>query len=71
MPCRVVVLVSGTGSLLEALLTADPAIGAPDVVDAGMIQYLRTQRIVPAYQTRGYKLVELIRIYMAGTEQSP
>lgn len=56
---------------IEALLTADPAIGAPDVVDAGMIQYLRTQRIVPAYQTRGYKLVELIRIYMAGTEQSP
>ena len=55
---------------IEALLTSDAAIGAPDVVDAGMLQYLRTQRIVPAYQTRGYKLVELIRIYMAGTEQS-
>ena len=24
-----------------------------------MLQYLRTERIVPAYQTRGYKLVEL------------
>jgi len=52
---------------IETLLTSDAAIGAPDVVDAGMLQYLRTQRIVPAYQTRGYKLVELIRIYMAGT----
>ena len=55
---------------IEALLASDAAIGAPDVVNAGMLQYLRTQRIVPAYQTRGYKLVELIRIYMAGTEPS-
>lgn len=55
---------------IEALLTSDASIGAPDVVDAGMLQYLRTQRIVPAYQTRGYKLVELIRIYMAGTKPS-
>ena len=30
---------------IEALLTSDDAIGAPDVVDAGMLQYLRTQRI--------------------------
>jgi hypothetical protein len=28
-----------------------------------MVQYLRTERIVPPYQTRGYKLVELVRIY--------
>ena len=55
---------------IEALLAADAAIGAPDVVDAGMLPYLRTPRLVPAYQTRGYKLVELIRIYMAGTEPS-
>ena len=32
-----------------------------------MIQYLRTERIVPPYQTRGYKLIELVRIYEAGT----
>jgi hypothetical protein len=32
-----------------------------------MLQYLRTERIVPPYQTRGYKLVELVRIYEAGT----
>jgi hypothetical protein len=30
-----------------------------------MIQYLRTERIIPPYQTRGYKLVELVRIYEA------
>ena len=53
---------------IAALLAADPDVGAPDVSDESMLQYLRTQRIVPAYQTRGYKLVELIRIYMAGIE---
>jgi hypothetical protein len=31
-----------------------------------MLQYLRTERIVPPYQTRGYKLVELVRVYDAG-----
>ena len=35
-----------------------------------MLQYLRTQRIIPAYQTRGYKLVELIRLYMIEAESS-
>ena len=50
----------------ETILTSESDIGAPDVVGAGMLQYLRTERIVPAYQTRGYKLVELIRIYIAG-----
>ena len=51
---------------LEAALTAVPDIGAPDYSDESMLQYLRTQRIVPPYQTRGYKLVELVRIYEAG-----
>jgi hypothetical protein len=48
---------------LEAALTAHAAVGAPDYVDEGMIQYLRSERIIPPYQTRGYKLVELVRIY--------
>ena len=48
---------------LSALLGADPAIGSPDYADDAMLQYLRTQRIVPPYQTRGYKLVELVRVY--------
>lgn len=51
---------------LEAVLAADPAIGPPDYSDEGMLQYLRTERIIPPYQTRGYKLVELVRIYEAG-----
>lgn len=48
---------------LSALLGADPVIGSPDYADDAMLQYLRTQRIVPPYQTRGYKLVELVRVY--------
>jgi hypothetical protein len=51
---------------LEAALTSLPGIGTPDYSDAGMLQYLRTERIVPPYQTKGYKLVELVRIYDAG-----
>ena len=51
---------------LGAALTGDPEIGAPDYADEAMLQYLRTERIVPPYQTRGYKLVELVRIYLTG-----
>jgi hypothetical protein len=50
---------------LEGLLAAAPDIGPPDYSDEGMLQYLRTERIVPPYQTRGYKLVELVRLYDA------
>ena len=52
-----------TLSQLEASLTSIEDIGAPDYADEGMLQYLRTQRIIPPYQTRGIKLVELVRIY--------
>lgn len=52
---------------LEIALTAIDGIGEPDYSDDGMLQYLRTQRIIPPYQTRGYKLIELVRIYEAGT----
>ena len=51
---------------LEVALTAMPDIGPPDYTDDGMLQYLRTERVIPPYQTRGYKLVELVRIYEAG-----
>lgn len=51
---------------LEAALTAMPDIGAPDYTDEGMLQYLRTERVIPPYQTKGYKLVELVRIYEVG-----
>ena len=52
---------------LERALTAMADVGGPDYADEGMLQYLRTERVVPAYQTRGYKLVELLRIYEVGT----
>jgi hypothetical protein len=54
---------------LEQALAGRSEIGAPDYSDEGMLQYLRTERIVPPYQTRGYKLVELVRIYEVGTER--
>jgi len=52
---------------LEQALTTVADIGGPDYSDEGMLQYLRTERIVPPYQTRGYKLVELVRIYEVGS----
>jgi hypothetical protein len=55
-----------TISQLEEALAVDSEIGSPDYSDPGMLQYLRAERIVPPYQTRGYKLVELVRIYEAG-----
>ena len=55
-----------TMEVLGGALADDPELGAPDYADDGMIQYLRTQRVIPPYQTRGYKLIELVRIYEAG-----
>ena len=52
---------------LEAALSAIDGVGAPDYGDEGMLQYLRAERIIPPYQTRGYKLVEMVRIYEVGT----
>lgn len=56
-----------TLSGLEARLASVEGIGAPDYSDEGMLQYLRTERVIPPYQTRGYKMVEMVRIYLAGT----
>jgi hypothetical protein len=50
---------------LAKVLEASEGIGPADYADEGMIQYLRTERVIPPYQTRGYKLVELLRIYEA------
>jgi hypothetical protein len=50
---------------LEALLAAMTDIGAPDYADTSMLQYLRSERVIPAYQTRGPKHVEVVRIYEA------
>lgn len=56
-----------TLSGLEAVLAGIAAVGPPDYGDEGMLQYLRAERIVPPYQTKGYKLVEMVRIYEVGT----
>ena len=50
---------------LVKVLEQSDGIGPADYADEGMIQYLRTERIIPPYQTKGYKLVELVRIYEA------
>jgi hypothetical protein len=52
-----------TFDALVKMLEESEAIGPADYADEGMIQYLRTERIIPPYQTKGYKLVELLRIY--------
>lgn len=62
---RVVMEKLMTLSALEATLATMPEVGAPDYADEAMMQFLKTERIVPPYQTRGYKLVELVRIYEA------
>jgi len=56
-----------TIAALSSVFESLPGIGAPDYADDGMLQYLRTERVIPPYQTRGYKLIELVRIYRAGT----
>jgi hypothetical protein len=63
---RTVVTKRMTIAGLEQTLAAAADVGAPDYSDEGMLQYLRTERIVPPYQTRGYKLVELVRVYEIG-----
>lgn len=42
-------------------------VGEPDYADDTMLQYLRTERIAAPYQTKGYKVVEMVRIYEVGT----
>jgi hypothetical protein len=54
---------------LDEVLSSLPGVGPPDYCDEGMIQYLKSERIVPPYQTKGYKLVELVRIYEVGVER--
>ena len=62
---RVITEKAMTFEALVKVLEETDGIGPADYADEGMIQYLRTERIIPPYQTRGYKLVELVRIYEA------
>jgi hypothetical protein len=68
---REIVSKAMTVAELERALASMADIGQPDYADDTMLQYLRTERIVPPYQTRGYKLVELVRIYEAGSPRRP
>jgi hypothetical protein len=52
---------------LAARLRLAEGVGEPDYSDDGMLQYLRAERIVAPYQTKGYKMVEMVRIYEVGT----
>jgi hypothetical protein len=52
---------------LEARLREVGPVGPADYCDEGMLQYLRTQRVIAHYQTRGYKMVEMVRIYETKT----
>jgi hypothetical protein len=52
---------------LEARLAQLEAVGPADYSDAAMLQYLRTQQVVAPYQTRGYKMVEMVRVYEGKT----
>lgn len=52
---------------LAGRLKGAAGIGEPDYADDGMIQYLRTERVVAPYQRKGIKVIELVRLYRAGT----
>jgi hypothetical protein len=52
---------------LSARLGRVEGVGEPDYSDDGMLQYLRTERIVAPYQTRGCKVIEMVRVYEVGT----
>ena len=54
-----------TLAALGLRLAALESVGEADYADEGLLQYLRTERVVQPFQTRGYKLVELVRIYEA------
>lgn len=58
-------------SQLATRLAGAAGIGEPDYSDEGMIQYLRTERVVAPYQRKGIKVIELVRIYRAGTRPAP
>ena len=51
---------------LGALLGRADLVGAPDYQDEGMLQYLRTEVLRAPYQTKGVKVVELVRVYEVG-----
>ena len=52
---------------LGARLGVVDGVGEPDYQDEGMLQFLRTEVLRAPYQTKGVKVVELVRVYEVGT----
>jgi hypothetical protein len=52
---------------LGGLLAGMDGVGEPDYQDEGMLQFLRTEVLRGPYQTKGVKVVELVRVYEVGT----
>ena len=48
---------------LAERLAATADVGAPDFQDEGMLQFLKAERVVAPWQTKGIKVVEMVRIY--------
>jgi hypothetical protein len=69
-PAKVTIARMTLGELAARLAPAD-SVGEPDYSDEGMLQYLRTERIVAPYQTKGFKVVEMVRVYEAGASRRP
>lgn len=67
-PARIEVKQMSLGGLAARLGHA-ASVGEPDYADEGMLQYLRTERIVAPYQTKGVKVVEMVRIYEVGASR--
>jgi hypothetical protein len=63
---------AGSRSLadLQAALESLEGVGGPDYADETMLQFLRVERIIPPYQTKGYKLVEMVRVYEVGRKRA-
>lgn len=52
---------------LGRLLGGLTAVGEPDYADDGLLQFLKAERIIAPHQSKGIKVVELVRIYEAGS----
>jgi hypothetical protein len=48
---------------LAKRLEATEDTGAPDYQDETMLQYLRADRVAAPWQTKGIKVVEMVRVY--------
>ena len=52
---------------LPSRLAGVEDIGEPDYQDESMVQYLRAERVIAPWQSKGIKVVEMVRIYATGT----